>query len=965
MLLSTLPYRVGRAFALTLLLLSALCTSGRAQDIRLNVIVPNPPPITWEAYLEFDADILIIVSNVGSTVHELKLVPTLTSDRGLSAAFKPEYQPLAPLTIAPGETLNLTYRDLRALFGTPTEEDIALEGINFDRLFASETIPEGSYTLCVEARDFVTNEALSNNFGCSIFFVQQHEPPLIIWPFDGEAVTALEPQFLNFLWSTTGIPGRTRYRFALYDLDELGLFNGADAFLLEATRPLFEVDDLIASNLPYDLALPPLTPGHNYAVQVVAYDPDGELLFAQGGQSAVHQFSYQQLQIVGEIVNSDPGLDGPGTFVTQTPGNQLSLEDCPDLPLPQANAFVGTLSSGQTLTVGEHELVLNSGGTPPLAGTGRLLVESLNTYVNVSFTGLQVNQNLEVYGESAVVTATAEGNPNLDNLSEAAALQLADLVDNSGNWLNPNNNDPGPGINLPAGLAGAGMDLVITGMTFTPTGATLDLFAKIELPEAQGNRRLLFLGQGACLNAENLGANMDLLLADNESFPLAPGVEMTFAGGDAGTRLRWNEQGVDQLEVDLTLSFAGNAMPGDNPFAARVTATVEDYQDWIGTVELEGNQNAPAPTEEVAFYYNKVEWTYDHSSTQNPQGLSLPPGHPDAGSPNLWQGLYLPEFDVIFPEGFDVTIAAEELILDQSGVWTRVDIDGNLLDISDGEIGGWALGIDGLDLDIRGSSFHAASFDGRLRLPLGSNEVAFTAPLGGGEDFSFALDIGQDLDVDMWIAQIELAGNSTVGFTKVGNSYRPETKLNGNISLGWDSVEDAGEDDVGVSQFNLPGLDFENFRIVGGPSPLVSGTFGLDNNNLPQGGMQNFPLQLTDVELTIAGQDIRLDFDIGLSLMNNQNGFHGTTNFSLIGQLENGQYRYDRTALNQLTIAAELNLISLYGSIDIFDQHDTYGTGFDGQISVDIEQIGAGLDMRLMVGRAPPRTSGTLWWMPW
>lgn len=953
MLLFTLPKRAGRAFALTLLLVLTLCTSVRAQDIRLNVIVPTPPPVTWEAYLEFDADILIIVSNVGNTVHELKLVPTLTSDRGLSAAFKPDYQPISPLTIAPGETLNLTYRDLRALFGTPTEDDIALEGINFDRLFASETIPEGNYTLCVEARDFLTNEALSNNFGCSIFYVQQHEPPLIIWPFDGETVTALEPQFLNFLWSTTGIPGRTRYRLALYDLDELGLFNPADAFQLAATRPLYEVDDLIASNLPYDLALPPLIPGHRYAVQVIAYDPEGELLFAQEGRSAVHQFTYQRLMIVGETINDGDGInDGPGSFQTQTPGQQVAMEACPDLEPPTPSAS-GPLTAGTTLTVGQYELVLNSGGTPPLAGTGRLLVESLNTYVNVSFTGLQVNQGLEVYGESAIVTATQDANPNLGNLSQAEALQLADLVDNNGNWLNPDGNNPGAGINLPAGITGAGMDLLFTGMTFTPTGATVDLFAKIELPEAQVDSRLLLVGQGACLNSDNLGANMDLLLAEDQAFALGPGVDMTFAGGDAGTRLRWNEQGIDELDVDMTLDFAGEVMPEGSPFSARVTATVADYQDWIGTVTLgPDQQDDPVPTEEVTFNYNKVEVQYDHSSVQNPVGLSLPPTHPDAGQANLWQGLYLAEFDVIFPEGFDVTVAAENLLLDASGVWTRIDVEGNLLDINDGELGGWALGVDGLELDVRASAFHSASFDGRIRLPLGATELAFTAPLDSDEDFSFALEIGQELDVDMWVADISLAENSTVAFTKTGNGYVPETELHGDISLGWDSGDE--EEGLNVSEFNLPGLAFQNFTIRGGPNPTVSGEFGLDLE--VQGSMQNFPLQLNGVSLELAPNniDVGLQLDLGLKLSGNEaNGFEGSTVFTIWGERTNGQYNYKETQFNKVIVDAELNLISLRGELDIYDGDATYGDGFAAAIEMDINNIGLGFDCRLQVGRAP------------
>lgn len=935
---------------LTSLLLIILCTCVRAQDIRLNVIVPTPPPVTWEAYLEFDADVRVIVTNVGATPHDLKLVPTLTSDRGLSAAFQPGYQPMSPLTVGPGETVNLTYRDLRTLFGVPDQSDIALEGISFDRLFDSETIPEGSYTLCVEARDFNTSEALSNNFGCAVFFVQQHEPPLIIHPYDGEVITALQPQFMNFLWSVTGVPGRTRYRFALHDLNELGLFNDADAFLLENVRPYFEIDDLIANNLAYDLALPPLTPGHRYAVQVSAYDPENGLLFAQGGRSVIHQFTYRNPRLV--LVNTEETeTGGPAEFQVGGPDVQTSMEACPEPPPipPIPVPYPTLLTAGQTVSVGNHDLVLNTGGALPLAGTGRVRVESLNAWVNVSFTGLRVDTALLAYQGN--VTATAQGNADLNNLNEAAALSLADLVDANDAWLGGGNGTP---LNLPVGLAGEGMDLVMTGMNFTPFGATVDLFGKVELPEAQGSRRLLLVGQGACLNDVNLGANADLLLATDESFALEAGVEMTFAGGADGTRMRWNAGGIEYVDVDMSLSFAPSVMPEGAPFSARVTAQVEDYQNWMGTVTL-GDDAAgdPLPTEDITFNYEKVEWVYDHSASANPDGMVFPTNHPDNGSQaNQWQGLYLSQFDVIFPEGFDVAVAAENLLLDADGVWALISAQGNLLDIEEGEIGGWALGIDGLELDVRASAFHNPSFSGRVRLPLGPDIVAFTAPLGGGQNISIALATGQELEVDMWLADLELADNCTVGFTKVGSSYRPEARLDGSISVGWGSVEEAGKP-VGLSQFSIPDLDFENFRIVGGPSPSVSGNFSLDNGAEPQGNMQNFPLQLTDFSLALEGSDIGLQFGVGLSLMDEINGFHGNTVFSLIGRLDGNRYVYDRTRLDRLSVEAELNLISLSGSIDIFDQHGTYGTGFDGQVAVDIEQIGAGLDMRLMVGRAP------------
>ncbi|MEO0731265.1 MAG: hypothetical protein AAFZ52_00405 [Bacteroidota bacterium] len=962
-----------RGLGLTLLLFTVLCTRGRAQDIRVNVIVPNPPPAYWEAYLEFEADIRIILSNVSSQTREVKLIPTLTSDRGLSAAFQPSFQPLSPITLGGGETVNLTYRDLRAIFGTPTEADIQLGGISFDRLFESETIPEGTYTLCVQAVDFATNEPLSNNFGCDVFYVQQHEPPLIIFPGDGAQVPSSNPQFINFLWSTTGIPGRVRYRFALYDLEELGLNNPADAFLLQATRPLLEIDDLVANTFAYDLGFPPLVLGRQYAVQVTAYDPAGELLFAQNGQSQVHQFRYGEVlqgvvidppdQIVAvppEDGGSGIGDGGGGQFVNDQPDQQLAMGGCPATPPGVPVPTPTTLTNGQTVTVAGFDLILNTGGPTPLAGTGRVLIPSLNTYVNVSFTGLEVNQTDEVVGNNVEIVAVAGGNPDLNNLTEGAALQLADLVDNNGSWLSPDG-PPGAAVNLPAGLPGAGMDLILTGMTFTPGNATLDLFAKIELPEAQEESRLLLVGQGACLSAEDLGTDMDLTLASDATFALNEGVDLTFNGGEDGTRLRWNGAGIEELDVDARLTFDQSVVVTDGPpLTASFTATVTDFQDWTATANLNTDALAVPGMDDFPLALLPGEIVYDHSAVNGPPGFALPASHDLAGNENLWQGVYIPGLEFNFPEGIDAAVNLEDIVLDQLGVWLDVNINGNILSFGDGaDVGNWPLAIDHLGLDIRGSSVESASFGGAIRLPISETAVEFDVPIGDGGDFSLALDIDGNLDVDMWVAQLNLQ-NSTILVAKEGEVYVPTATLNGSISVGWEEEDDL--DDSAVRNFDLPGINFQDFTITGGPGmPQLAGTFGLDLDDYDQGGLANFPLHfVTDdevfdpIEFIFAENEVGLRLNLGLNLTQQENGFGGSVAFTLFADWDPGQknFGYSHTKIDQISIEAELNLISFYGSITFYNGDATYGDGFDGEIKVAIQNVGAGLDMRLQVGRA-------------
>ncbi|MTB49590.1 hypothetical protein [Lewinella sp. W8] len=968
-----------------LLFIALLPLSLFAQPIQVNVVVPNPPPIYWDAYLEFEADILVILTNVSRQTQEIKLVPNLTSDRGIEANFRPDFQPLSPIVLGGGESLNLTYRDLRAIFGTPTEADVQLSGISFDRLFESETIPEGNYTLCVEARDFATNVPLSNNFGCDVFFVQQHEPPLIIYPNNGEQIEPLEPQFLNFLWSISGLPGQTRYRFELFDLDDLGLSNPNDAFILDAVRPYFEQDDLLANTLAYDLALPPLIAGHNYAVQVTAYDPEGRLLFAQGGRSQIHTFLYHPFNdggvepgpgvvVAPENDNPNPGVnqDGPNDFQDNNqPQQTLQQFACPPAgPAPTTNPYPSTISPGAEITVGDFTMeLLTGGGISPIAGSGRMLIPALNTYVNVSFTGLDVNTELQVYGQNDVIRTTdgsgnvplvllqdlTEGNVTPEDLPENVALQLADYVDNQGNWLDPDAPGINPAINLPAGIAGQGMDLILTGMEFRPEGATLSAYVRVELPEAQGSRRLILLGKGMCLTQGGLGQDADLILGNNPTFSLSPGVDLTFIGGEGHTSVSWSENGIGALNVDAELSFAQNIVATDGqPLVASFTASVNDYQDWTASVTLNQDSWQVPGLNDFELTLMGGNIVYDHSAISGPPNFDLPGSHPLAGNENLWQGVYIPGLEFSFPEGLDAEVNIEDIILDGQGLWMDVDANGNLLSINEGEVGGWPLAIDHLGLDVRASSVESASFGGQIRLPISETLLDFTAPIGNGGNFSFAVELGEALDVDMWVAEISLAGNSSVGVTKQGNTYLPEAVLNGELTIGWTKGDNQANSAVG--SFNIPGIEFQNFTITGGNgTPQLSGQFGLDLENVGQGGMADFPLQLNEINIDLEGEEVGIQFDLGLKLTEMANGFEGATAFSIIGDWDAGQKRftYDRTQLDEISIDADMGVIELEGSIIFFNDHETYGDGFDGAIDIGIVPIDVGLEMRLMVGKMP------------
>ncbi|MEM1219197.1 MAG: hypothetical protein AAGH79_09805, partial [Bacteroidota bacterium] len=183
---------------LSLAVLGGLPLFGQNLPITITTVVPEPVPVFWDDYLDFRADVFIYLTNTSSETQEIKLVPTITSDAGISFTTRNDFQPSAPIVLAPGSTVPFSFNELEFYNGNLSQNDFVLEGVSWQTLYQSPTLPEGYYTLCFEAFDFLTNAPLSNQFGCDVFLVQTIYPPINLYPIKEHEVDALQPPFIKF-----------------------------------------------------------------------------------------------------------------------------------------------------------------------------------------------------------------------------------------------------------------------------------------------------------------------------------------------------------------------------------------------------------------------------------------------------------------------------------------------------------------------------------------------------------------------------------------------------------------------------------------------------------------------------------------------------------------------------------------------------------------------------------------------
>lgn len=972
-------------FPALLCLAGILCASnnsawGQTQPLQVRVIITQPAPTTLEQIMAFEGDVLVTVLNQSQQAQEFKLIPELTGDNGLHIAVKPSYIPSTPINVGPGQMLNFRFRDLKFYNAGLTDADLIFEGYSYQEMIRSEALPEGFYTLCVTAFDYTTNEQLSSNFGCGNWNLRQFDPPILVNPYNEQVVEPVNPQQVIFNWTPSGIPGRTRYRFELVDLDDYALNNPNDAFTNPTIAFPFVEENLPTPNLVYDLSKPPLIVGHKYAYRVQAYDPTGQLIFRNDGYSEVFGWDYKKkpsltaptdndpdidFPIITGIIPNDPNIpDGPGSFNTPQPGPQIVSACTPPAEPGNTAPYSSSLTPGMSIGLGHFTLVLgNTNGSTPLTGEGFIQIPWLNAQIKVNFSNLDVNTDLEAYEGDDIVYADDDSGlipasllSDFDQLvqnagvTEDLAQQLYNYTDDPSRIANLL--DPEDELGLPVGIQTNDLMVILTGIEFSISGARLNAIMNINLPEATGNRSIVLGVKGACFADDGVGTASALELLNDQAITISNIFSMQI---DNGTELTWDGAGIENLHLMGSLEFDNSAITDENgtDFSIAFDINTQNFMDWSAEVTPSSNMLKMVGLEDLRFEFDGPI-VYDHSSVNNNTGFDMHSGHPLNGPGILsWLGLHFNSINVHLPPGLDADIAIQDLILDETGIWAEVDVN-----FGEGVLNlenlGWDASITGFNLDIEANAMQGAGISGSLKLPISQiDEIAFTAPLLNGEGFQFNVELGEEISMEMWMAQLSFSGNSVVGINQVGNTYVPSAELHGLLSIEWNSENKP--ENCGLNNFNMPDVAFSDFIITvnGGQPSIESITMEFEGYESDQSSFATFPLYLSQApSLEVMGVNVGLTLGLGLKLDNLANGLNGSTAFTINGKLQNGYFGFHNLQLNSVSISSNLGVIDIQeATLELFQDDPTYGNGFRASLDVVITPVDLGIEMTLQVGK--------------
>ena len=266
--------------------------------VNMQVLPPYSPVLA--DYMAFDGTSVITITNTTATNYDIKLAVHLTGDNGIEAYTNPGFMPSLPITVAPFAT--------RVVYGSElqfyNDVEYTVIGADVQALAINGIVPDGYYTLCVQALDYFSNAELSADepSGCIPINIQYLDAPFLISPICGDSINKTYPQNIIFNWITPpGAPLNTQYHFKMVEVIPFNR-NPYDAMATATTPSLFETTTTLPL-LVYGPAQPPLEIDHTYAWQVTATDPSGNLFFQNDGKSEVCSFIYKNGYI--NYINND------------------------------------------------------------------------------------------------------------------------------------------------------------------------------------------------------------------------------------------------------------------------------------------------------------------------------------------------------------------------------------------------------------------------------------------------------------------------------------------------------------------------------------------------------------------------------------------------------------------------------------------------------------------------------------
>ncbi|MBQ7421979.1 MAG: hypothetical protein IJV27_07555, partial [Prevotella sp.] len=293
------------------------------------------------------------------------------------------------------------------------------------------------------------------------------------------------------------------------------------------------------------------------------------------------------------------------------------------------------------------------------------------------------------------------------------------------------------------------VDIMIAGMTFSPTTAYMNMIGMFQMPGGEEVDSILVFGAPAlCMNPESLipESGMMALISNftlkdpNSKFKFTFKAPNDVTDPTNGCFLKWEDKTIDVFNAEIEMRIPGlKRVEGDDVLdetpRLNLSGRIRNWSNWMMSATMDPFQAEDLP----GWTFLPGAITYDHSLKENPTGFKFPARYNKANGgcgteDRHWEGLYIHDMQVRFPKviAFDsdttkqakldeakgstkaIAIALDYMMCDRSGVSCSFGLK-NMLNATCGD---WKITIDKVNCDVVHSHFDNCGFEGKFTIPL-------------------------------------------------------------------------------------------------------------------------------------------------------------------------------------------------------------------------------------------------------
>ena len=426
-------------------------------------------------------------------------------------------------------------------------------------------------------------------------------------------------------------------------------------------------------------------------------------------------------------------------------------------------------------------------------------------------------------------------------------------------------------IELPVGVvkSGGAVDytILIDRMTFTSKGAIMDVYVSLALP--QNGARIAFHGKVPLSAKGGIAGNARVYLLGDHAFKVDHSMMITIRSNDK-TYVEFDCSGFLGINIDAELQFSTDLIvPEDengNPKDQRIRVSFTTYTQRLNDMLLQ----LTLPPFQVkglkGFGFHVTKAYLDWSDLSNPPGIHFPDKYTspliEAGLADLWQGIYVEEAEMRLPEAFAkregkhrVSVGAHRMILDDQGLTGGLYVE-NIF--PDGDMNGWHYSLDKLGLDLVANSVSNLSLQGKLSIPVvkgrdgNPTQFLYTADRAADGNYVFAVQMQDELNLDLWAAEINLAEGSSVIVTEKNNKFYPSAHLSGELNINFTGKGPR-------ARFNS--IRFEDMVIKSEAPYFVPGSFGFGREG-ETSDIAKYPVVFDKISIKSEEHRVGIAFDL-------------------------------------------------------------------------------------------------------